>query len=100
LETNWRSGRFEIDIIAKIKSTLVFVEVKTRSAEYHDFPESSVDRHKQKSMIKAASDYIEKQQHPGPIRFDIVSIILIPNVQKLIHFRDAFFPLDSSTLSE
>jgi putative endonuclease len=29
LETNWRNGRAEIDIIAKDGETLVFVEVKT-----------------------------------------------------------------------
>ena len=32
VERNWRCGPLELDIIARHKGTLIFVEVKTRSA--------------------------------------------------------------------
>lgn len=96
LETNWRSGRAELDIIARHNKTLVFVEVKTRSSENHEFPESAVSFHKQKSMMKAAVDYIRNAEKNAGFRFDIVSITLLPHVKKLVHFKDAFFPFSST----
>jgi putative endonuclease len=95
LDTNRRFGRYELDIVAQIKQSLVFVEVKTRSAENFDFPESSVEHKKQKSMISAASSYIAEKGWEGPIRFDIISIVMLNHVKKITHFRDAFFPLSS-----
>lgn len=46
LETNWRSGHKEIDIIAKEKETLVIVEVKARKNEDFINTESAVDEKK------------------------------------------------------
>ena len=36
LERNWRSGKYEIDIIAATVKDLVFVEVKTRTYRQND----------------------------------------------------------------
>ncbi len=44
IERNWRAGRYEIDIIAIDNNTLVFVEVKTRSADYLVEPELSLTK--------------------------------------------------------
>ena len=43
LETNWRSGHKEIDIIAKEGEMLVIVEVKARKNEDFMFAEDAVD---------------------------------------------------------
>ena len=43
LDRNWRHGRAEIDIVAMDGVTLVFAEVKTRSNDLFERPESAVD---------------------------------------------------------
>ena len=92
IEKNWRSGRYEIDIIAEEKNILVFVEVKTRSNDYYGFPEESVNKTKQDHILQAAEDYVIQKNITKEIRFDIVSIILDGNVQKIYHVIDAIAP--------
>jgi putative endonuclease len=60
LETNWRLGRNEIDIIAEADHCLVVVEVKTRHSTDFGNPESFVTREKQRLLIRAANAYIRR----------------------------------------
>jgi putative endonuclease len=46
LDRNWRIRGGEIDIVALYKSTLVFVEVKTRTSTSYGTPEESIGYHK------------------------------------------------------
>ena len=89
LEQNWRSGRLEIDIIAEQNNILVFVEVKTRSTDYYGYPEESVTDTKQEHILKAAEDYVILHNISNEIRFDIVSVIINPNFEKIYHIEDA-----------
>jgi putative endonuclease len=93
LERNWRYGRAELDIIALKGRTMVFVEVKTRSDDFHDRPENAVTIKKQKLITHAAIGYLHLKQHETSIRFDVISVILRGDKQPHIdHFEDAFFP--------
>lgn len=93
LESNWRHKKAEIDIIAKDGNILVFVEVKTRSTDYFGNPEDFVSLKKQLRLADAAMVYLEKMNHDGEFRFDIVSIVKSPGgEQRLEHLEDAFFP--------
>ncbi len=92
LETNWRFLHLEADIIAKIDKTLVIIEVKTRKSNYFGEPESFVTKQKQKNLIKAANEYIERKNLDLEVRFDIVSIVLNDNTA-VKHIEDAFYPL-------
>jgi putative endonuclease len=89
LEKNWRSGRFEIDIIAEHNNILVFIEVKTRSTDYYGYPEESVTDTKQEHILKAAEDYVILHNINKEIRFDIVSVIINSNIEKIYHIEDA-----------
>ena len=93
LNENWRSGRNEIDIVAKIGETIVFVEVKTRSTEFFGDPREAVSISKQKRLIQAANDYLEQEQLELEARFDVVSIVISSTETKLDHLEDAFFPM-------
>jgi putative endonuclease len=64
-----------VDIIARDGSTLVFVEVKTRS--YDDpTPEEQVNAEKQHQLTKAAKYYLSRYGSPQPpARFDVVAIV-------------------------
>lgn len=92
LEKNWRSGRYEIDIIAEEKNILVFVEVKTRTNDYYGYPEESVNKTKQDHILQAAEDYVIQHNINKEIRFDIVSVIINGNIQKIYHIIDAIAP--------
>lgn len=93
LHTNWRFKKLEVDCIAKIGNTIVFIEVKTRSSNF-DYPENAVNTAKQKLLIKAASAWCEIFLYEGRIRFDIISVQILNNTQRFLHFEDAFFPFD------
>jgi putative endonuclease len=83
VETNFQnnSGRRlgEIDIIAKDRDELVFVEVKTREMEkYGDtLPEENITRAKLHKLNKIAWAYLrQKRLDNAPYRFDAVSVWL------------------------
>ena len=87
VETNYRCSVGEIDIVAKDKDVLCFVEVKTRKSDEYGLPEEAVDRHKQRKLVKVALAYLEEKKVYGQdLRFDVVSVY--PGHIKLI--KDAF----------
>ena len=92
LERNWRFSRAEIDIIAKQKDILVFVEVKTRSTALFGEPEEFLSAKQEALITDAAAVYMEQIGHEWEIRFDIISIILQTPQPTIRHFEDAFFP--------
>lgn len=69
----------EIDLVAVDDDVLCFVEVKTRTSDEFAAPTATVNRRKQRQIIRAARVYrrifglteVEK-------RFDVVSIVLSP----------------------
>ena len=76
IETNWRYGKWEIDIIALKNEKLHFFEVKTRRTSIYGHPEDSVDKNKLRYFISAGTAYIRKHYGFKWIRFDILSITL------------------------
>ena len=93
LAENWRFGKNELDIVARIGDTMVFVEVKTRSTDSFGDPSQSVSRAKQKRTIQAANAYLEKFKIDLEARFDIISIVVFGSKTNLDHMEDAFFPM-------
>ncbi len=92
LETNWRNGHDEIDIIALDENELVIVEVKTLSSEYFGYPEEAVNKKKQNFLIRATQAYVDQNEIDLEIRYDIVSIYLNEQSHKIYHIKDAFTP--------
>lgn len=91
LEQNWRCSHKEVDLIAKINNTIVFVEVKTRTSSFRS-PVEAVDRQKQKLLISAANYYVKQKNLDCDIRFDIVSIVVTNGNVDLEHIENAFYP--------
>lgn len=92
LETNWRSGKKEIDIIAETTDSIVFIEVKTRSNFLFGFPEEAVTDSKKKLLKLAAEDYYEQKKPQKTPRFDIVSVLQQgKQTQEIVHLEDAFY---------
>jgi putative endonuclease len=91
LETNWRYGKAEIDILAEKDGFLVVVEVKTRSSDYFGAPENFVNRKKILLLTEAVNEYIRQKNLNLEIRFDIVSIVKNRSGEEIKHIRDAFY---------
>ncbi len=89
-KTNYTFRRKEIDIITEKEGILVFFEVKTRQGSRFGMPEEAVDNKKIDHILRCANHYIQHTGWNGPIRFDILSIMLYPEVS-INHIRDAFF---------
>src|SRR5574344_362814 len=83
IETNKHFSKFcEIDIIAKEKDTIVFVEVKTRSTDFCGNPLEAITKKKYENIKIGAFSYIKdtKIKHKN-FRIDAISIILKPKIQ-------------------
>ncbi|MDR1244248.1 MAG: YraN family protein [Endomicrobium sp.] len=74
LTTNFTTKFGEIDIVAKDKDTLVFIEVKYRKSLYAGTPQEAVTFPKQQKIIKSAIVYVKKNNIKSEIRFDIIAI--------------------------
>ena len=92
LHTNWRKGRYELDIVAKTSDELIIVEVKTRLGIPLEMPELAVDKQKINRIVFAADLYVKMFDIDLPARFDIISIIGYPPNYIIEHFEDAFYP--------
>jgi putative endonuclease len=92
IERNYHCSAGEIDLIAREKNTLVFVEIKTRSSSEFGLPQEAVDRFKQRKMIEAARTYLAERHMTEdiPARFDVVAIHLMPAGPQIELIKDAF----------
>jgi len=93
LERNFHSSQGEIDLIAKDRDCLVFVEVKNYSYRSFGSPVGAVGKTKKKSIIHAAETYLYKNMIRDVYsRFDVVTIYRRYSGQRLIeHYQDAFY---------
>lgn len=83
----------DVDIIAWQGSILCFVEVKTRTAHDISAAEIAVDSHKRNTLRRLARRYVRQlpQQTAPPVRFDVLSVYLVPGQKKeFVHFEGAF----------
>jgi putative endonuclease len=91
LETNYRFDRAEVDVVAKDKDVLVFVEVKTRRAASIGEPEDAVTRQKRDLIRKAAEGYLYSTRlADAECRFDVIAIKQIGGRDEISHIIDAF----------
>ncbi len=81
IERNFRCRSGEIDIIAKDKNYIVFVEVKYRSTIKKGLPREAVNKSKQIKIINVAKYYINlKNLYNNNFRFDVIE--LLGNIDK------------------
>ncbi len=102
LERNFVGKWGEIDIIARKRRILCFVEVKTRSIGAENGletrPAASVNAEKQRRLIRVANEYARRthKECGCMMRMDIIEVFTEKNrkdkikVQKLVHIENAF----------
>lgn len=76
---NWRTFRYELDLIASKNNTIHFVEVKTRKTTEFGLPEEAVDEIKISRLVEAGEDFLYKHSHFNQVQFDVLSICILPN---------------------
>ena len=91
----WSAGELpgDVDLIAWDGSMLCFVEVKTRTARDATPAEVAVDSHKRNILRRLARQYVRQlpQQPAPPVRFDVVSVYMVPGEKKqFVHFEGSF----------
>lgn len=92
LERNYHFGHGEIDIVAKDKNDLVFVEVKTRINLELGEPEYAVNQKKINQIKKMAELYLfDKEIEEVSCRFDVIAVLLNDKKNpKITHYENAF----------
>ena len=91
IERNYVCKMGEMDIIAREKDILVFVEVKTRTSTMFGPPQLAVNPKKQSQMSKVALHFLkEKKLEDVKARFDVVAILLGPKGAEIELIKDAF----------
>jgi len=92
IQRNFKFGRGgEIDIIAKHKNTLVFIEVKTRTNHKFGDPIEQISLQKRKNWRKAAEGFLYlKNINNQECRFDAIFIDILSNAApKITHIENA-----------
>jgi len=92
LERNFRCRRGELDIVAKIGTTLCFVEVKSRKGMSTGFPSEAVTMEKQQHLRSAAMLYLHTHSCQGveQLRMDVIEILQLQGKTWLRHIENAF----------
>lgn len=93
LARNWRSGRSEVDLVARERDILVFVEVKTRHPDDLVGGYAAMNQRKRSALRRAANAWMAKAV-PRPLthRLDLVEVRLAPGIEPVIrHYSNLPF---------
>lgn len=98
IEQNYKTKYAEIDLVAEKpagllglgKSTLVFVEVRTKIGEQWGTPEDTINRAKLWKVLQNAKSYAGFKKWQGPQRIDAICIVLRSDysVARLTHHEN------------
>jgi putative endonuclease len=92
LERNYRCPKGEIDIIARQRECLVFVEVRTKTNLAFGTPEESVTMTKMHHLESAANYYLQdRDESPASWRIDVLAIELETDnkLKRIEHIENA-----------
>ena len=89
IERNYRCRHGEIDIIARDKKALVFIEVKYRASKLAGDPTESVTPEKARKIVRVARYYLMMNgiSEDSAMRFDVLAI----DEKGIRHIADAFW---------
>lgn len=96
LDRNWRCARGELDIVARDGTTVVFVEVKTRSSVAYGVPADAVGYEKSGRIRRLAAQWLTERRadHAGQrfedLRFDVVSVLRTADGLRIERIEAAF----------
>ena len=91
LVQNYRCPLGEIDLIARDKDFLVFIEIKTRKGSSIGYSKEAVDLRKQRQLSKVALTYMKENNCiETKARFDVIAIHLDRSEEEVEIIQNAF----------
>jgi|SRR3989344_7577205 len=90
LEQNYRTRYAEIDLVARHKDVLVFVEVRTKIGERFGTPEETLNAKKLQKVKRNAFSYAAHMKWNKLYRIDAVCIVLAPDrtPKRIAHYEN------------
>lgn len=90
--SNHRARVGELDLVMREGRTLVIVEVRARHSAQIATPTQTIDRHKQRRIVRATQHFIlcNRQYRDWPLRFDVVGITGALDAPQISWLRAAF----------
>jgi putative endonuclease len=95
LERNYRRRLGELDIVARAGGVLVIAEVRTRSSDAFGGAAASVNRGKQRRIVRAAAQLLQERADLArlPVRFDVLVVSALelssPRIEWIRHAFEA-----------
>lgn len=90
-DRNVLSRRGEVDIVAERGARLAFVEVRMRATDVWGDPAMTVGRGKQRRVVLAALQYLQRQRlMERAIQFDVASVVGRGRTARIEIIPDAF----------
>lgn len=92
VERNFRCRTGEIDIVARKRESIHFVEVKTRSSTDYGFPAESVTREKQRKILLACKYYLACHRELSNLRvqMDVAEVLMRDDKYYIRYVENAF----------
>jgi putative endonuclease len=91
IDRNWRSQVGEIDLVAKDKDRLVFIEVKTRNGSGFGHPFEAITANKVARMRRLVADWcIAKQVSGVKVRLDAIAVLITGGRVYIEHLKEVF----------
>ena len=91
LDRNFECRQGELDIVAKDREEIVFIEVKTRTSAKFGIPSEAVNKIKQKHMLQTIKYYLfNRNLSEEFIRIDVIEVYVAGTVYKVNHIKQAF----------
>ena len=88
---NYRCPLGEIDLIAKERDSLVFIEIKTRKGRSTGYAKEAITPRKRRQLSKVALAYMKSNNcSDAKSRFDVVAISLTRGKEEIEVIRNAF----------
>jgi putative endonuclease len=99
LAHNFATKMGEVDIIARTKDLIIFVEVKTRTSDYFALSQIIVPSKQRKIVATAASFILENKLYRYSYRFDVALLCKKNDQFELNYIENAFAPDDEKWIS-
>ncbi len=90
LERNVENKYGEIDIVARDKKEMVFVEVRSKTGTNFGLPEETIKHRKKKKLIRNAKRYINYKKINRSYRIDVIGVVFNKNkeVERIKHYKN------------
>lgn len=87
LQRNYRTKWGEVDIVAKDKNIVVFVEVKTKTTDKYGEPWEMVNQWKVEQVKKMGELWCREYAWEGRVRMDVIGVWLAEAEPRIEHWE-------------